>query len=699
MTTKTSHHLLHSLLTCFIYSGFVGLLLSLSLAAVILSTSALQAAEHDELSLNRINQLSELGSSQLVFRQQDGDYVISLQVATDVDIEVSGLLARVKVSQTFINDSDQWQEGIYVFPLPETAAVDHLAMKIGERFIEGEIQEKKQAQKTYQQAKSSGQRASLLEQQRPNMFTSSVANIAPHDEITIVIEYQQTVQHDNGDFSLRYPMVVAPRYIPGKAIMMDTETVSFSGTGWASNTDQVMDASFITPPVTTQEINPITMTIRLAAGFPLATVNSTYHQVDQQPLSNDVMQISLANPEITNRDFELVWQAQASTSPRAALFKQRFNGDEYALLMLTPPSQQSNDIAARELVFVIDTSGSMDGTSIKQAKQALLYGLQLLRPQDSFNIIRFSHDVEKLFPTAMAASTEQLEIANRFVSSLDADGGTEMLPALTLALKNQQDSSRLRQVVFLTDGSVGNEDALFSEIKQNLGNSRLFTVGIGSAPNSHFMNRAARFGRGTHNYIGDLAEVTDKMQALFNKLSHPVITDIKVETADKEQLEVWPQVIPDLYQDQPLLVVLRASESLAAEITFKGETATEKWQQTVALTSGAASSAVATLWARQKIASLMDDYRTQGRPQQVKQQITELALQHHLVSKFTSLVAVDKTPVRPQQESLQSKAIATNKPAGWAMKTLPQTATPAMMNMLLGLLMLVLGLISRRRVG
>jgi len=259
---------------------------------------------------------------------------------------------------------------------------------------------------------------------------------------------------------------------------------------------------------------------------------------------------------------------------------------------------------------------------------------------------------------------------------------------------------RRRQIVFLTDGSVGNEDELFSLIEQHLGASRLFTVGIGSAPNSHFMNRAAQYGRGSHSYIGEQAEVRQKMQALFSKLAHPVLTDIQINLAGDQFLEQWPQTIPDLYQGEPLMLALK-SEALPETITISGHFGLTPWQTTVTLKGGKQSEAVSVLWARRKIAGLMDDYRLENQDETIKQEIVDVALEHHLVSQFTSLVAVDKTPVRPNEQTLNSEAIASNLPAGSTLGQFPQTATSATFQLLLGILLLLsallVNLVQRRR--
>lgn len=628
-TPQLSTNLRLGIIKCISYSWLVGLVINAGLMSLVFLSASVQANEDlPHLELTRIEQLSELESGQLVFRQAQGGYLASPTVDTNVEIEISGLLARVKVSQTFANPTQDWQEGIYVFPLPETAAVDHLWMKIGERIIEGEIQPKKQAKKIYQQAKAAGKRASLVEQQRPNMFTTSVANIAPDDQITVIIEYQQTVQQNQGEFKLRFPMVVGPRYIPGTAISNIKEISHFNGNGWAVNTDQVPDASHITPPMDINQPNKLSLKVLLDAGFPLHDVSSSYHQMDEIILNDGRRKLQLVDKVPADRDFELRWQAKDSQAPTAALFTQTKNAKDYALVMLTPPKQKLNKVVPRELVFVIDTSGSMDGTSIKQAKKALQYGLAQLKPQDKFNIIRFSDDLESVFTDSRKASRKNLDIAHDFVDWLRADGGTEMLPALSMALAGDKESQGLRQIVFLTDGSIGNEDELFGEIQQNLGNSRLFTVGIGSAPNSHFMNRAAKYGRGTHSYIGDLAEVREKMQALFSKLAHPVLTDIKVDIAGNSGVEIWPQTIPDLYMGEPLLLVMKA-KTLPTEIMVKGNFVNQSWSKTLRLDGGAQSEAVSVLWARQKIEGFMDRYRRQGQPENIKNDIVDLAMEHH----------------------------------------------------------------------
>ena len=692
---------LRQTLECLLAGIVAGLASTLALMAVVMLLSTLARAGETDATRLRVANPGDVGAGSLLLSDPDGDYRYSPTLHTDVRIQVSGMLARVSVRQRFHNPDSRWREGIYVFPLPETAAVDHLRMHIGGRIIEGEIRERQAARKRYRRARAAGQRASLVEQERANIFTTSVANIGPGADIGVEIQYQQDIRYDQGSFRLRFPMVVAPRYLPG-----NTHVTGFSGTGWGINTDQVPDAERITPPVQTPTVaaanpgfNPVTLQVDLDAGLPLAGIDSPYHAIQREQVSDSHSLIRLTGPVPADRDFELVWRAQPGQAPRAALFHQRQGQYDYALLMLMPPAAPTALHLPREMIFVIDTSGSMAGPSIRQARQALLRGLQRLQPGDSFNIIRFSDHATKLYPQARATTAEQLDHARNWIRGLHAGGGTEMAPALRAALHTEGEDQRLRQVVFITDGSVGNEDALFTLIQRHLGHSRLFTVGIGAAPNSHFMRRAARFGRGTHTTIGNQSEVAAKMQALFAKLEHPLLADIHIEGLPPA-VQQWPAAIPDLYLGEPLLLALRA-QHLPAQLRLSGRFGSQPWQASLQLQGGVESPAVAVLWARRRIDGLMDRYRIAGPSDDLRQAITATALEHHLVSRFTSLVAVDKTPVRPAEQALDSHALVTRLPAGWhydrVFGRMPQTATPANLYLLLGTLMLLAGALLRWR--
>lgn len=681
------------LLRDIIYMGFSALAAGLGVSALLvllilslsLATPVAHAAETETMRPS-----DATSGSFLVRVRPSGTYVQSPTLATDVAIKVSGMVARVTVSQQFHNASQEWVEGIYVFPLPENAAVDRLRMKVGERIIDGQIREREQARAQYEAARQAGKRASLIEQERPNIFTSSVANLGPGETLMVEIEYQQTLQYHEDAVSLRFPTVVAPRYIPGSM------ATGQSGSGWSPDTDQVPDASRITPHVVAKgeaKRNPITIKVKVDAGFPLAAINSTYHAAKIDRHGDSGFDVSLGNgPVPADRDFELTWKAQPGALPRSALYREDTDSGTHFLLNIIPPA---GDLAGmqrmpREVVYVIDTSGSMHGGSLEQAKRALLLALKQMQSGDRFNVIQFNSSTSLLFDQSRPADEANLVKARRYVERLEATGGTEMASALQAALDGQATKSHIRQVVFMTDGAVGNEDHLFRLIQQKLGQTRLFTVGIGSAPNSHFMTKSAQLGRGSFTYIGDLSEVGDKMNTLFARLEHPVMSDVELIWPRGVIAETWPQRVPDLYLGEPLVVSARVVGKVRGKLRVRGQRNEELWEASLDLSKAVSGSGMGVLWARRKVESLMDALHDGADPQQIRNDVIDLALDHSLVTRYTSLVAVDITPVRPADRDLNSQSVPTNLPAGWdhdkVFGELPQTATPAMLHLLLALL-------------
>jgi len=667
------------------------------------ATPGSEANGHDALPVAESVGLEDVGAGSLLLKTpQSGRYVPAPTVATDVHMRITGMISRVSVTQRFENPSDEWVEGVYVFPLPEGAAVDRIRMRIGERIIEGRVKEKAEARRIYEKAKQSGKRTALMSQERPNIFTNSVANIGPKEAISVEIEYQESLRYRSGRFSVRFPMVVAPRYIPGKPVHTEDSVARFDGTGWAPDTDQVADASRITPPVphpSKGSINPVTMSIDLDAGFPLARLESESHRIDVEERSDGTASIRFASGNApADRDFVLAWSPQAGDAPRAALFTETLEDQTYALFMVLPPdAPPQRAILRREIIFVIDTSGSMGGASIRQAKRALALAIERLRDGDRFNVIEFNSATRVLFDKPRPVTLMSKQRALQYVASLDAGGGTEMMPALKAALARGDETTQVRQVVFLTDGSVGNEAALFRVIHENLGANRLFTVGIGSAPNSHFMNKAAKFGRGTFTYIGAVSEVGEKMDGLFSSLESPVMQNLDIRwPEDMRDVEIFPSRLPDLYAGDPLIISARLPKA-GGDVDINGRRANEQWHTRFTLRGGREQAGIAALWARKKISSLMDSVTEGADRAAVKKAVLEVALAHHLVSKYTSLVAVDVTPVRPAQAGVNKRAVPTNLPAGWQYEkvfaTMPRTATPAALHLLAGALFMLVGLL------
>ncbi len=609
----------------------------------------------------------------LLKTSQPGVFLEAPTVKTEISLRVRGIVARGLVRQQFENTTSRCVEAVYVFPLSDGATVDAMRMRVGQRTITGEIRERQEASRVYEQAKSEGRRASLLEQHRPNVFTVSVASLAAGESAEVEIEYQEIVSYDER-FSLRVPLAIGPRYTPA---------------------DSAANGTF---PRTRYELpgtkpQPVTLEIDLDAGIPLATVLSPTHELKTIPISGNRVALEPRNVSIAaDRDFELVWTPRLGTLPKTAAFTEVAGDQRYTLLMLFPPDVALRPAAVlpRETIFVIDTSGSMGGPSIESAKQALLEAVRRLRPSDHFNVIEFNSDARALFEESRRADSNAVAQALRWVESLESTGGTEMMTALKLALDGDDDPGPIRQVVFITDGQVGNEQEIFDFIRKRLGATRLFTIGIGHAPNSYFMRNAARTGRGTFTHIGDIDEVEQKMTEMFRKLESPVLSNVQLQL--DRSAEAWPQRVPDLYAGQPLVMTVRAPVTHAAA----GKVVATGWSADITATAEETATGIARLWARQKIDAVADTVFTGANAEDVRKEIVALGLAHHLVTEHTSLVAVDTTPAGVDPKSCTSQLVPIDLPAGWGgiEGALPQTATNAPLLLLLGATLLLVAAIA-----
>ncbi|MCL2914719.1 marine proteobacterial sortase target protein [Shewanella corallii] len=661
----------------------------------------------------------ELQQGTLIMHAPDGSEVMSLPVSTKVRMQVSGLINRVWVEQTFRNGSEFWLDGRYLFPLPENAAVDGMELKIGERKIQGQVKTRGQAKADYEKARAEGKKASLVEQHRPNKFFSTrVANLAPGEAVQVSIHYQQTLSYDNGRFSLRFPMLVAPRY-QSPSGEPETDLISAYGAGQQAETDNSGKQGGASPG-----------TVDIQAVFhgagALGQILSPHHWVTVSPGSEDSLEVTLLDA-LPNRDFVLEWQMADPGRPQAVSYMQSGmshvpsdtsvaeleQNTEYGVVMLVPPVTGNHEFnQGRELVLVIDVSGSMGGESIRQARQALERALTTLSSADRFNILAFSDRVTSFSAASIPATKNNLHRAYRFVDSLEADGGTEMAPALLQALKVTEDKTGLRQVIFITDGAVGNERQLFELIRNHLGDSRLFTVGIGSAPNSFFMEKAARSGKGTFTYIGSEQQVAERMTELLDKIASPVMTNLQLRYADGTVPEYWPANLPDLYAGEPIMVSLRQQAGRSDELIVSGDTGAldarkQFWQTSIDLGRQVKSrvAGLDLLWAREQMAELRFNETGTNHPR-VKEQITALALKYHLISPYTSLVAIDVTPDKPVDAESRLAEARLMRPAGWSGgasgQVMPKTATGSPGELLAGLILMLTGLsgyylVSRKR--
>jgi len=605
---------------------------------------------------------AETGGGALWLGGADGDparAVAAPLLQVDVAVRVTGSVAHATVTQRFHNPADRWTEGAYGLPLPERAAVDGLRMRVGERVVEGEVREREQARRRYERARDEGHRASLVVQRRPDLFTTGVTNMAPGAEIEVAVDLQWTLRRDGEEHTLRLPWIAAPRFVPDGA----GTTAAEAG------------------PVAPAGPRPdVALAIDFDPGLPVTELASPTHAVALEHLGPTRLLITLHEGTApADRDFVLRWRPVAGTAPRAALFSEAHDGAHYVLLHLVPPEPEALPRPpAREVVFVVDTSGSMDGPSIRQAREALALALRRLRPEDRFNVVAFDDDTRALFPAPVRADRRHVDEALAWVGRLAAGGGTRMAPALAAALRDPDPERRgVRQVVFVTDGCVGNERELFALIRARLGRTRLFTVGIGAAPNARFMAGAARFGRGSHVDVAAPGELAARMATLFARLEHPAVTDLEVAWHDA--VEVWPARLPDLHAGEPLWLVARL-ERLVGEVVVRGRRGDAPWEVHLPLEARPPPAAagpgpgIARLWAREKVRARMDDLVAGADPERVRADVLEVALRHGIVSRWTSLVAVDRTPVRPRGETLARGDVAAGLPAGWR---LPQGATAA----------------------
>jgi len=606
----------------------------------------------------------DVGSGTLFLRQADdggaGDAttIPAVRLHTNVDITITGPMARATVTQRFQNTQKGWVEGIYAFPLPENAAVDVLSMRIGRRFIKSEITSHEKARQYYEAARIAGRKANLLTPHRPNVFAASVANIGPGEEVTIKFEYQETLHKDGDAYSLRFPLVIATRHGPRAEIRPVT-------------LDEPTEAHLPKPPArdpAREEVNSVSLQVRINSGFPLGKVTSDTHEIALRRTGDATAVVALHQGLVpADRNFELAWKPKGTSSPFTAAYQEDPGEHSYVTAMLMPPKNEAALApVSREIIFVVDTSGSMNGPPISQTRESLKLALQRLRPGDRFNVIPFNSSFEQLFQEPVSVTKESVGIATHFVSKLQARGGTRMLPALLAALADprQKDKRRVRQVVLITDGAVSDEGKLFSILAQKRGRSRVFTVGIGSAPNSFLMRRAAEIGRGSFLHISTQSQIRERMNGLFRRLERPVITDLRLEWASGLRVDMWPNPLPDLYLGDPLVITARLS-ALKGDLKISGTMSGRPWTQALSLATAKTATGVGKYWARHKIASLEARRYSGQSASDVDKAIEAVAIEHDLVSRMTSLVTLDVTPLRPEDQPLASEDLPINLPAGW----------------------------------
>ncbi|HEU4390541.1 MAG TPA: VIT and VWA domain-containing protein [Blastocatellia bacterium] len=567
---------------------------------------------------------------------------------TDVKAEISGFLARVVVTQEFQNPLDEKIEAVYTFPLPQDAAVDSMVMRVGDRTVRGKIKPREEARAIYDQARSSGRVASLLDQERPNIFTQSVANILPGEAVMVIISYVERLKYEDGSYQFVFPMVVGPRYIPGNA------TGKQAG-GWAPDTNRVPDASRITPqlaPEGTRAGHDISLEVTLDAGVPLDDLRVLLHEADvDRPTNHSAIVRLKSRTTIPNKDFILKYDVAGRQIEDAVLTHRSERGGFFTMIVQPPERVTVADVTPKELVFVLDTSGSMMGFPIEKAKETMKLALDALNPRDTFNLITFAGDTQILFPQPVSATAQNIRKAQQFLESRNGGGGTEMMKAIRAALDPSDSQDHVRVVCFMTDGYVGNDMEIISEIQKHA-NARVFAFGIGNSVNRFLLDKMAEHGRGEVEYVTLSDDGSAAARRFHERVRNPLLTDISIDWSGLPVADTYPKRIPDLFSAKPVVLCGRFTGAARGVFRISGKVAGRDFVKEVPVEfpeSDRRHDVLATLWARTRIEDLMSqDYagaQAGAMRPELRETVTQLGLEYNLMTQFTSFVAVEEMVV------------------------------------------------------
>ncbi len=563
---------------------------------------------------------------------------------TDVKAQISGFLSRVTVTQEFENPFKEKIEAVYTFPLPQNAAVDDMTMLVGDRTVRGKILRREEAQAVYEAAKNNGQTASLLEQERPNIFTQSVANILPGEQIKITISYVETLKYEDGSYEFVFPMVVGPRYVPGNP-------TGAQGNGFSPDTDRVPDASRVTPkppPAGMRAGHDISIDVLLDAGVPIDVINAKTHDVLLERPDIRRAHVSLKDQEtIPNKDFILRYDVAGKKINDALLTHSTGHSGFFTLILQPPERVTVEDVTPKELVFVLDTSGSMSGFPIEKAKETMKLALDNLYPYDTFNLITFAGDEHILFPEPVPATKENLAKAQRFLETREGSGGTEMMKAIRASMDPSDKQDHLRIVCFMTDGYVGNDMEIIGEVQKHP-NARVFSFGIGGSVNRFLLDNMAKYGRGEVEYVGLNDDGSAAAKRFHERVRNPLLTDLSVDWNGMPVSDVYPQTIPDLFSAKPVILTGRYAGNGKGVIRLRGKMSGRDFVREIPVdfSSTDQHDVLATLWARTRVDDLMGQDMNgaqQGTMKdELKQAITQLGLDYRIMTQFTSFVAVEE---------------------------------------------------------
>ena len=591
--------------------------------------------------------LSQLGQNELAESKKTvgGLYVTSAEREievfplkhTEVKARIAGNLSRVEVTQSFENNFSKPLEAIYVFPLPDEAAVDDMEIKIGDRIIKGEIEEREEARKIYEDAKRQGQTAGLLEQQRANIFTQSLANVKPGEAIEVTIRYTESLQFEEGEYEFVFPMVVGPRYISGDRL------------DGAGNTNRVPDATQITPPILPpgkRSGHNIGVTVEIDAGVPVAKVSSPSHQINTSN-AGQILRVELSKQDaIPNKDLILRYRVAGEKTAATVLSQADARGGHFALYLIPALEYQRNEIVPKDVVFLMDTSGSQSGDPLAKSKELMRRFIEGLNPNDTFTIIDFANTATTLSPKPLANTPQNRQQALGYIDRVHANGGTELLNGIKTMLNfPAAPEGRLRSIVLVTDGYIGDEAKVIAEVQRRLkpGN-RLYSFGVGSSPNRFLLNRLAEVGRGTARVVSQNESTAKVAQEFSEQINNPVLTNIEVLwEGGGSSPQLYPMSPPDLFAQQPLVLFGRKGDRVSGRLRIKGITAGGRhYEQAFPINfESGGNPAIPQLWGRYRIKELMNQMYGGETVSGVKA-VTDTALAYRLLSQYTAFVAVSE---------------------------------------------------------
>ncbi len=592
----------------------------------------------------------------------EGENVCPLK-HTDVKATISGFIGITEVTQIFTNPMDTPIEAEYIFPLPEKSAVFEMLMKIGDKTIRGIVKEKEEAKAIYNKAIQEGKRASLLDEERPNIFVQHVGNIMPGDEIKILIKYVEDIKYEEGIYEYVFPMTVGPRYIPK------------SQEGKEGNIN----------PVYLEEGkragHDISVSVEINSPINIEEVQSELHEINIEKVSDTTNIIKLAEHDsIPNKDFILKYRLGSETIEEGLISTKIKDKGGFASLIIQPPARPENfKIIPKEMIFVVDTSGSQMGAPLEACKKAMYLCIDKMHANDTFNIICFSSVPEFLFKKSMPADEKNRELAREFMKKHNGGGGTEMMPPILAALKAKEDKDRLRIITIMTDGYVGNEDEIIKAIDQKCKkNTRVFSFGTGDSVNRYLITKMAEAGRGDSEIITvtyrsrdteneNMQKVAD---AFFKKIDCPLMTNIELNWSGDKISEIYPKNLPDLYSNKPLILIGTYKKGGKGSVTVTGnvagETIKKKIEFVLATEEDSKYESLPYLWARRKIEyySDRDNFRGRNRDDdKIKQTIIKLGLDFGLATLYTSFVAVEDKVVN-EDGKLEHKEVPSEFPSG-----------------------------------